>query len=75
MLLHFTALHTQPWKPFPNEFRYGDHAAADVWHDLEAEVDAAGFTVFAAARPSPHYQALLDLHAKMHVDGDAISGI
>ncbi len=75
MLLHFTALHTQPWKPFPNEFHYGDHAAANIWRDLEAEADAAGFTVFTAARPSPHYQAMLDLHAKMHVDGDASAGI
>jgi hypothetical protein len=74
-LLHFTALHTQPWKPFPNEFRYGDHAAADIWRDLEAEADAAGFTIFTATRPSPHYQALLDLHAQMHVDGDAGAGI
>lgn len=74
-LLHFTALHTQPWKPFPAEFRYGEHDAGDIWRDLEAEADAAGFTIFTAARPSPHYQALLDLHAQMHVDGDAQAGI
>jgi hypothetical protein len=74
-LLHFTALHTQPWKPFPNEFRYGDHAAADIWCDIEAEADAAGFAIFTATRPSLHYQSVLDLHAQMYVDGDAGAGI
>ena len=74
-LLHFTALHTQPWKPFPDEFRYGDHAAANIWRALEAEADAARFTIFTASSPSSHYKALLDLHARMHSDGDKAAGI
>lgn len=74
-LLHFTTLHTQPWQPFKREFRYGDHNAAAVWLDLEQEADAAGFTLFTAERPSPHYTALIDLHAQMHVQGDPVAGI
>lgn len=74
-LLHFTTLHTQPWRPFQREFRYHDHPAADIWLGLEQEADAASFTMFTMDKPSPHYQALIDLHAQMHKEGDAAAGI
>jgi len=43
-VLHFTTLQTQPWQPFPAEFKYSRHPHADIWLDLEAEADAAGFS-------------------------------
>jgi hypothetical protein len=43
--IHYTTLHTQPWKPFKDELRYAESAVASVWYDLEAEADAADFKV------------------------------
>jgi hypothetical protein len=57
-LLHYTTLHTQPWRPFPERFAYQASEQADVWHALEAEADAAGFRVFTRERPSERYRAL-----------------
>jgi hypothetical protein len=45
-LLHFTTLHTQPWQPFPKQLKYEPHALAELWHGLEREADASGFTIF-----------------------------
>ncbi len=42
-LLHYSTLHTQPWRPFPKELRYRDHPDAEVWFALERSADAAGF--------------------------------
>jgi hypothetical protein len=42
-LLHFTILHKQPWRPFPDELRYRPHELAPLWLGLEREADAAGF--------------------------------
>jgi hypothetical protein len=41
--LHYTTLHTQPWQPFPDMFRYQQHPLGDVFHDLEREADASSF--------------------------------
>ena len=54
-LLHFTTLHTQPWRPFPSLLVYQENEHADLWHDLEREADAAGFEPFTSARPSAHF--------------------
>ena len=42
-LLHYTILHTQPWKPFPMDLRYRKNPNGDLWFDLEAEADHQGF--------------------------------
>ena len=56
--LHYTTLHTQPWRPFPERFVYQEHPLAHLWHDLEREADAAGFHLFRRERPSAAYAAL-----------------
>ncbi len=56
-LLHFSTLHTQPWRPFPRDLRYRAHPDAEVWLALEREADAAGFTVFTRERPSRRFDA------------------
>jgi mitochondrial fission protein ELM1 len=57
-VLHFTTLHTQPWRPFPKQFVYQQNAHADLWHDLERDADAAGFLPFTKQRPSARWLAL-----------------
>ncbi|MFW5816113.1 MAG: ELM1/GtrOC1 family putative glycosyltransferase [Wenzhouxiangella sp.] len=52
-LVHFTTLHTQPWRPFPDEFVYFDNPTDPLWGALEAEADRHRFLTFSAARPSP----------------------
>jgi len=57
-LLHYTTLHTQPWRPFPERFVYQENAHAKLWHGLESEADAAGFEPFTRERPSAHWLAV-----------------
>ena len=57
-LLHYTTLHTQPWRPFPAQFVYQANAHAKLWHDLERSADSAGFLAFTRARPSARWLAL-----------------
>jgi mitochondrial fission protein ELM1 len=59
-ILHYTALHTQPWRPFPNLFLYQRSAEGEVWHNLERAADAAGFRVFGFDRPSPYYRDVVE---------------
>jgi len=54
-LLHFTTLHTQPWRPFPAQLVYQENEHAALWHDLEREADAAGFEPYTSARPSARF--------------------
>ncbi len=56
-LVHFTTLHTQPWRPFPEQFVYFDNPTAQLWPDLEAEATAAGFMPVNAQRPSQGWNA------------------
>lgn len=49
---HFTTLHTQPWRPFPEKFVYQPHPHAELWHALERSADDAGFEIFGRSRPS-----------------------
>ncbi len=56
-LVHFTTLHTQPWRPFPEQFVYfRNEAVGELWSGLEAEADRAGFLPVTAARPSEHWR-------------------
>jgi mitochondrial fission protein ELM1 len=59
MCLHYTALHQQPWNPFPEAFSYHENPLAYLWYDLEREADAAGFELFTAEAPSPGFRAVL----------------
>ncbi|MFM9842811.1 MAG: ELM1/GtrOC1 family putative glycosyltransferase [Dongiaceae bacterium] len=68
-LLHFTAMHTQPWQPFPEDYAYRQHPQADLWLDLERRADAAGYHVFTAACPSEDYA--LALAATAHREAKA----
>jgi len=54
--LHYTALHTQPWRPFPERFVYQPNPRAPLWLELEAEADARGYRVFTRERPSARYR-------------------
>ena len=69
-LLHFTTLHKQPWHPFPRELKYEANEVGEVWHRLEAEADAAGFTPWSKVQPSAHQLQLYDLYRQMHAEGD-----
>ena len=51
-LLHYTTLHTQPWRPFPERFVYQKGAYTQLWHDLEDEAIEAGFELFRQDAPS-----------------------
>lgn len=56
--LHYTALHQQPWEPFPEDYSYHPNPLAYIWHGLEREADAAGYQIFGPDRPSPTFRAL-----------------
>jgi hypothetical protein len=54
-LIHYTTLHTQPWRPFPERYAYQPNPVGAVWHALEAEADARGFLLRTRERPSDRY--------------------
>ncbi len=58
-VLHYTTIHTQPWRPFPQRFVYQHNPVAYLWTDLEESADRAGFQVYSADRPSVSYVSLL----------------
>ncbi len=62
MLLHFTAMHTQPWQPFPKDYAYRAHPLAEVWLRLERAADAEGYQVHTRQRPSPMYPQAVAEH-------------
>lgn len=51
-LLHYTTLHAQPWQPDPERYVYRENRHAAVWHELEAQADAAAFQIFSRKAPS-----------------------
>ncbi len=57
--LHYTALHQQPWEPFPEVFSYHPNPLAYVWHDLERAADAEDYEVFSSDAQSPDFAAAL----------------
>jgi mitochondrial fission protein ELM1 len=56
-VVHFTTLHTQPWRPFPERYVYHEHPVGAAWHALERSADEAGFEIHTRARPSAAYRA------------------
>ena len=61
--LHYTALHQQPWHPFPEVFSYHPNPLAYIWYDLERAADREGYEVFSAEAPSPDFAALIGRNA------------
>lgn len=59
-LLHYTTLHTQPWRPFPERFVYQKGSYTQLWHDLEAEAIRTGFEIFHRASPSRRFSERLE---------------
>ncbi|MDX6748632.1 ELM1/GtrOC1 family putative glycosyltransferase [Geminicoccaceae bacterium 1502E] len=59
MCLHYTALHQQPWQPFPDDYSYHPNPLAYLWHALERDADAAGYQVFTRELPSPDFRRIL----------------
>jgi uncharacterized protein len=55
-VLHYTVLHTQPWRPFPRRFAYQDNAWGELWYELEREADRVRFRVFTRERPSAAFR-------------------
>ncbi len=56
--VHFTTLHLQPWRPFPERFVYRENPHGNLWYELEGEADRVGFQVYERERPSPRWQGL-----------------
>ena len=42
-LLHYTTIHKQPWRPFPERFYYQPNPAAEPWFEMERQADEAGY--------------------------------
>jgi hypothetical protein len=59
-LLHYTTVHSQPWRPFPKELRYRTSPEGEAWLAMERSADVAGFTYFTQERPTQHYGEVLD---------------
>ena len=57
-LLHYTAIHMQPWHPTPHRYAYQHNPVGQVWVALERAADAAAYQVFTAAHPSQQYKML-----------------
>ncbi|MFC2972981.1 ELM1/GtrOC1 family putative glycosyltransferase [Azotobacter bryophylli] len=54
-LLHYTALHLQPWRPQPERYSYHIHPHAEHFYSLERTADAQGYEVHSAGQPSPAF--------------------
>ena len=67
-VLHFTALHTQPWHPFPQEFVYQENPVGYVWDELEQSADNAMFQLFSRAQPSSQFVQLVQWVTEKKVD-------
>lgn len=60
-VLHYTALHRQPWHPFPASFVYQKNPHGDIWYELEEGADNAAYRAFSASHPSQGFSALKKL--------------
>jgi len=69
-LLNYATLHRQPWRPFPERFAYRPHRESALWHELERDAIAAGFTGFGASAPT---RAFLALHGQRGAGLKAVS--
>ncbi|NIR28099.1 MAG: hypothetical protein GWN84_01935 [Gammaproteobacteria bacterium] len=72
-LVHFTTIHAQPWRPFPQHYVYQRNPVGGLWHDLERSADAAGYQLFTAEHPSAAYRRRMSL-LREHGGGAALGG-
>ena len=72
--LHYITLHTQPWKPFPDHFRYREGPLYNLWHDLEKSADETGYLVFTKKRPSDEFGRLIAQYQQMHNTPETFAG-
>jgi len=63
-VLHFTALHLQPWQPTPDSYSYHPHSLGYLWFNLEKKAIQEGYQAFTIVRPSSAFAALQQLHAQ-----------
>ncbi|MGY6630775.1 MAG: ELM1/GtrOC1 family putative glycosyltransferase [Wenzhouxiangella sp.] len=73
-LVHFTTLHTQPWRPFPDQLVYFDNPTDPLWQNLEHEADQAAFMPVSATRPSRDW-ANLRLFLSSRPDGQQLDAL
>lgn len=59
-LLHYTTLHKQPWRPFPQRLKYQNNPQAMPWFELEEEADRRGFAPHWKAGPDQSYTQMQD---------------
>ncbi len=69
-LIHFTTIHTQPWRPFPQQYVYQHNPVGRVWEKLERSADERGFAIFTLDEPSDSY---LRACAELPSRGEAIA--
>ena len=74
-VLHYTALHTQPWHPFPHEFVYQESPVGNVWTELEHRANSAGFQMFGRTQPSSQFAQLVQMVSGKKVTLDSPSGL
>jgi mitochondrial fission protein ELM1 len=48
-LLHYTTIHKQPWRPFPERFYYQPNPEAELWFRMEREANEAGYQPYGDA--------------------------
>lgn len=72
--VHFTTLHTQPWRPFPEWFVYHRNPTGRLWFDLEREADENGFLAMSALRPSSAWPDVM-LRLSSRTDGPEIKAL
>ena len=63
-VLHYTALHTQPWHPFPQEFVYQESPVGHVWNNLEQSANTAGFQLFSRTQPSSQFAQVEQMYSE-----------
>lgn len=54
-LLHYTALHLQPWRPTPDQYSYHIHPLAGYFLSLEQSANKEGYEIYTAEEPSPGF--------------------
>jgi len=55
--VHFTTIHKQPWRPFPERFVYQPNPIGDLFNRFERDANRVGYNVFGPARPSARFAA------------------
>jgi mitochondrial fission protein ELM1 len=74
-VLHYTALHTQPWHPLPQNYSYQKNPVGYVWEELETTANATGFQLFSRSQPSSQFSHLVRLVSEKRVDVNASSHV